>query len=71
MVGVVGGLLFGILIISYVIKPYIDEMLPTIAIYGTGYEVAVWALLPVILLVLLIPMSIYALRKRRKGPYED
>ena len=65
---VLGGLLLGIFLIAYVVKPYITQMLPTLTIWGTGYEVAIWALMPVLLLILLVPLAIYALRKRRNPP---
>ena len=67
---VLGGLLLGIFLIAFVIKPFIQDMLPTITFWGTGYEVAIWVLLPVILLVLLIPLAVYALKKRKKEPYD-
>ena len=65
---VIGGLLLGIFVISMVLKPFIVSMLPTLAVWGEDYEVAVWALMPVIMLILLIPLAVYALKKKDKKP---
>ena len=64
------GLMLGIFLISFVLKPFIDSMLPTLTLWGTGYEVAIWALLPIILLTLLIPLTIYTLKRRKKSPFD-
>ena len=61
-----GIVLFGFLAIAWVIKPFIDSMMPTIAALGTPFEIAYWGLLPVLLLISLIPVAILVYRNRRE-----
>ena len=61
-----GIVLFGSLAVAYVIYPFINGMMPTIASISYAWETAYWGLLPLIILVLLIPIAISIIVKNRR-----
>ncbi len=63
----IGIILFGFLAIAGVIMPFLTEMMPAIVAVGSSdIEIAMWGLMPILLLVILLPAAILTYRRYRE-----